>query len=48
MHLFTANRLGRLSLPNRVAMASGAELATPDPTKFYSPGPGGYVDYPAL
>ncbi|HEY3646001.1 MAG TPA: alkene reductase, partial [Gammaproteobacteria bacterium] len=27
---------------------SGAELAKADPASFYSPGPKGYVDYPAL
>ncbi len=27
---------------------TGAELATPDPSTFYTPGPKGYSDYPAL
>ena len=35
--------------PDLVArLASGADLATPDPGTFYTPGPEGYVDYPAL
>ena len=27
---------------------TGAELNAPDPTTFYTPGPKGYTDYPAL
>lgn len=35
--------------PDLVArMRAGAPLATPDPATFYTPGPGGYVDYAAL
>ncbi len=40
--LFTCNP----DLPER--FAKGAELVAPDPTTFYSPGPKGYTDYPAL
>ncbi|MEL6653566.1 MAG: alkene reductase, partial [Bacteroidota bacterium] len=29
-------------------LKTGAELNQPNPATFYSPGPEGYVDYPAL
>lgn len=38
-----------LSNPDLVArMKNGAELAPPDMSTFYTPGPKGYTDYPAL
>ncbi len=38
-----------LSNPDLVErMEAGAPLATPDMTKLYTPGPDGYIDYPAL
>jgi 2,4-dienoyl-CoA reductase-like NADH-dependent reductase (Old Yellow Enzyme family) len=40
--LFIANP----DLPRR--FAEGAPLNTPDPSTFYTPGPHGYTDYPAL
>jgi 2,4-dienoyl-CoA reductase-like NADH-dependent reductase (Old Yellow Enzyme family) len=40
--LFIANP----DLPKRFAL--GAALNTPDPSRFYGSGPGGYTDYPAL
>src|SRR5262249_58988623 len=40
--LFIANP----DLPRRFAL--GAPLNTPDPSTFYSSGPNGYTDYPAL
>jgi N-ethylmaleimide reductase len=40
--LFTSNP----DLPSR--FAKGAALADPDPTTFYTPGPRGYTDLPAL
>ena len=38
--------LANPDLPARVE--AGAELNTPDPTTFYSPGAKGYTDYPAM
>ena len=32
----------------RAQIAAGAALNPPDPATFYSPGPAGYTDYPAL
>ena len=38
-----------LSNPDLVErLRSGAPLAAPDPASFYTPGPAGYTDYPAL
>lgn len=38
-----------VSNPDLVSrVAHGAPLAAPDPSTFYTPGPKGYVDYPAL
>jgi N-ethylmaleimide reductase len=38
--------LANPDLPRR--LREGAELNEPDPTTFYTPGPHGYTDYPAL
>lgn len=42
---------GRLFIANPdlpLRFAQGAELNTPNPRTFYTPGPEGYIDYPAL
>jgi N-ethylmaleimide reductase len=38
--------LANPDLPRRIAL--GAPLQEPDPATFYTPGPEGYTDYPAL
>ena len=38
--------LANPDLPERIRR--GADLNAPDPSSFYSPGPGGYTDYPSL
>jgi 2,4-dienoyl-CoA reductase-like NADH-dependent reductase (Old Yellow Enzyme family) len=38
--------LANPDLPER--FGQGAPLNEPDPSSFYSPGPAGYTDYPAL
>jgi N-ethylmaleimide reductase len=38
--------LANPDLPERIR--NGADLNAPDPSSFYSPGPGGYTDYPSL
>jgi len=46
--LFAVGKLF-LANPDLVARWSkGANVNTPDPTTFYSPGPKGYIDYPTL
>jgi N-ethylmaleimide reductase len=43
---FGTSFLANPDLPARIA--AGAELTTPNPGTFYSPGPEGYTDYPFL
>ena len=43
---FGTGFLANPDLPARIA--AGAALNPPDPAKFYSPGPAGYTDYPAM
>jgi N-ethylmaleimide reductase len=43
---FGTSFLANPDLPTRIA--AKAALNAPDPTKFYSPGPEGYTDYPAM
>jgi hypothetical protein len=58
--LYSPTSLGSLKLQNRMVMApltrrraignlpAGAALNPPDADTFYTPGPKGYTDYPAL
>jgi N-ethylmaleimide reductase len=43
---FGTGFLANPDLPARIK--AGAALNTPDPARFYSPGPEGYTDYPAM
>jgi N-ethylmaleimide reductase len=43
---FGTSFLANPDLPERIRC--GAPLNEPDPSTFYSPGPKGYTDYPAL
>jgi N-ethylmaleimide reductase len=43
---FGTSFLANPDLPARIK--AGAALNTPDPSTFYTPGPKGYTDYPAM